>query len=266
MLDFGKKRGLPDQDRIFRLDPAAIVPNPDQPRRTFDQAALDALSSSIRAYGVLQPITVRRVPDGYELVAGERRLRAAIQAGLATVPAVVVQADDSRSAQLALAENLLRENLSCFEQAQAIQRLIEAYGLTQQQVADRLGLQQSTVANKLRLLRLSSTARQIVEAGNLTERHARAALRLLGEESQEKALAVMARKGMTVARADQYISDLLMDKPTKKGRRLLRADVRICLNSIEHAISVMRGSGVKALSNRAELADRYEIHIVIPKG
>ena len=168
--------------RVRYISLNQIRPNPQQPRRSFDEDSLSELAESIRSYGILQPLTVRRQGTGYELVAGERRLRAAAMAGLREVPCLVAQVGEEDSALLALMENLQRRDLDCWEEAEALSRLIARYGLSQEEAARRLGRSQPAVANKLRLLRLPDSVRQFLQENGLTERHARALLRLGTEE------------------------------------------------------------------------------------
>lgn len=168
--------------RVRYISLNQIRPNPQQPRRSFDEDSLSELAESIRRYGILQPLTVRRQGTGYELVAGERRLRAAAMAGLREVPCLVAQVGEEDSALLALMENLQRRDLDCWEEAEALSRLIARYGLSQEETARRLGRSQPAVANKLRLLRLPDSVRQFLQKNGLTERHARALLRLGTEE------------------------------------------------------------------------------------
>ena len=170
--------------RVRYISLNQIRPNPQQPRRSFDEDSLSELAESIRSYGILQPLTVRRQGTGYELVAGERRLRAAAMAGLREVPCLVAQVGEEDSALLALMENLQRRDLDCWEEAEALSRLIARYGLSQEEAARRLGRSQPAVANKLRLLRLPDSVRQFLQENGLTERHARALLRLGTEEQQ----------------------------------------------------------------------------------
>ena len=181
--------------RVQYISLAQLSPNPQQPRRSFDEAALRELADSIRAYGILQPLTVRRTPGGYQLAAGERRMRAARMAGLREVPCLVAQVDEQDAGMLALIENLQRRDLDCFEEAAAIARLISRYGLSQEQAAEKLGKSQSAVANKLRLLRLSPACRALLVEHGLTERHARCLLRLEAEA------------GASITAAAQYDSD-----------------------------------------------------------
>lgn len=169
------------------------APTPNQPRIEFDEASLRSLSDSIRRYGILQPLTVRRTDEGYELIAGERRLRAAKIAGLREVPCLLARSSEEESALLALIENLQRRDLHYLEEAAAIARLIATYGLSQEQAAERLGKSQSAIANKLRLLRLSPDCVRLLREHDLSERHARALLRLTDEEDRLKALQVIGR-------------------------------------------------------------------------
>lgn len=195
--------------RVQYIPLGRIRPNPQQPRRSFDEEDLAELAASIRSCGILQPLTVRRAGEGYELVAGERRLRAARIAGLREVPCLVAQVGEEDSALLALMENLQRRDLDCWEEAQAIARLISRYGLSQEEAARRLGRAQPTVANKLRLLRLPEDVRALLRENGLTERHARALLRLQDPEVQRRAAGDMVRRGMNVAQAEAYVEKLL---------------------------------------------------------
>ena len=225
-----------------RIAPQEIKVNPYQPRQRFSQAELDSLADSIRRYGIITPLTVRRTDGGFELVAGERRLRAARQVGLSTVPCFIVAADGEQSCLMALLENLQREDLDCFEEAESLRQLTEDFGMTQQQAAQRIGKTQSAVANKLRLLRLGEETVQIVRAGGLTERHARALLRL-PEEQQASAAKEMARRNMTVARAERYVEALLQPVQKQKCRILLR-DVRLFCNTVDKGVALLRQSGI----------------------
>ena len=181
------KRDVPKT--VCQIPIHAIMPNPYQPRRSFDSESLEGLTESIKKYGVLQPITVRRLFSGeYELVAGERRLRASALAGMLKIPAIIANLNDSDSAVVALVENIQRENLSFMEEAEAYRNLLYQHGLTQEELALSIGKTQSSVANKIRLLKLSKLIREIIKDHRLSERHARALLRLKTEEEQLKAL------------------------------------------------------------------------------
>ena len=265
-----KSRKNYESDRVFSLPVAQIVPNRAQPRTRFEEDALAELAESIRRYGVLQPLTVRRRSGGgFELVAGERRLRAARMAGLREVPCLVAAVSDEDSSLLALIENIQRRDLNYMEEAAAIRRLIETYGLSQEKVAEKLGKSQSAVANKLRLLKLSSAcAEALLEAG-LTERHARALLRVEGDGARMAALQAIAEKHMNVAQAEAYIEALLQKKeaaPPPRRPNFIIKDVRLFLNSINHSMEIMRRAGVDAQCGREETEDAITLTIRIPKG
>lgn len=252
--------------RVQYISLSQLAPNPQQPRRSFDEAALRELADSIRAYGILQPLTVRRVGSGYQLVAGERRMRAARIAGLREVPCLVAQVDEQDAGMLALIENLQRRDLDCFEEAAAIARLIGRYGLSQEQAAEKLGKSQSAVANKLRLLRLSEPVRQGLRQAGLTERHARALLRLPDETAQLSALAVIAAHSWNVAQTESYIERLLTEAPApQRSATYIIKDVRLFLNSIDRSLQVMRQSGVNADLGRRDTDSEILLTIRIPK-
>ena len=265
----GKKRELFQSRRIHQLPIDKIVPNPRQPRRHFDEQALRELAESIRQHGVLQPLSVQRTAGGYVLVAGERRLRAAGMAGLTHVPCLLVRASDEDSAVLALIENLQRCDLHYLEEAQAIARLIAQYGLSQEEAARRLGRSQSAVANKLRLLRLSEGCAALLRQYGLTERHARAVLRLEGEERQLAALRKMGEAGMNVAAAEAYVEELLHEaqrqEPPRRPIYVIK-DVRLFLNSLRRGMDTIRRAGVDAQYDKEESEEGITITIRIPKG
>ena len=213
-----------ERKKLIQLAPENIRANPAQPRQEFEPEALESLAESIRQNGLLQPVTVRRTQDGsYELVAGERRLRACRMAGVKLIPCIVSGCDARQSAILALLENLQRRDLGVFEEAEGLRRLVEEWGVTQEEAAARLGKSQSSIANKLRLLRLGEEERRIITEAKLTERHARALLRLEKEEERLAALKVVAERGMNVAQTEHYIEQLLgtPDKPQKPRRRVV---------------------------------------------
>ena len=255
-----KSRTVIEPGRVVLLPLGEIHPNPSQPRRVFDPAGLQELAASIAQHGILQPLTVRRTPDGVELVAGERRLRAARLAGLREAPCLVVSVDAQESGLLALIENLQRRDLDFIEEAAGIARLMQQYHLSQQEAARRLGKSQSAVANKLRLLRLR-------QAG-LSERHARALLRLPEEGMQLRVLERMAAGGWTVARTEQYIDALLTQDPESPKRTLapfrLRG-ARVLLNAVQHQLELARASGVLAGSEQTETEREIVLTIRIPK-
>lgn len=254
--------------RVQYIPLGRIRPNPQQPRRSFDEEGLAELAASIRSCGILQPLTVRRARGGYELVAGERRLRAARIAGLREVPCLVAQVGEEDSALLALMENLQRRDLDCWEEAQAIARLISRYGLSQEEAARRLGRAQPTVANKLRLLRLPEDVRALLRENGLTERHARALLRLQDPEVQRRAAGDMVRRGMNVAQAEAYVEKLLQSAqvtPPRGRSTYIIKDVRLFLNSVDRGLHLMRQAGVDAGWNRQDTDREILLTIRIPK-
>ena len=254
--------------RVQYISTTRIRPNPQQPRRSFPEDALAELAESIRRYGILQPLTVRRTDEGYELIAGERRLRAAKLAGLREVPCLLARSSEEESALLALIENLQRRDLHYLEEAAAIARLIATYGLSQEQAAERLGKSQSAIANKLRLLRLSPDCVRLLREHDLSERHARALLRLTDEEDRLKALQVIAARGYNVAQSEAYIEELLKLKQKTPPPRLptyIVKDVRIFLNTIRHSLGLMQRAGVQADMQREDTDDGILLTIRIPK-
>ncbi len=254
--------------RVVYLSVDKIRPNPSQPRRFFDEASLEELSRSILRYGILQPLTVRRGAQGYELIAGERRLRAAKLAGLREVPCLLARADEEASPLLALIENLQRRDLHWYEEASAISKLISAYGLSQEQAAEKLGKSQSAIANKLRLLRLSPECVALLREHGLSERHARALLRLEDNEARLAAAREIAARGWNVSQAEAYIDALLRrsaaTEPPKQPNYIIK-DVRIFLNSIRRQLGIMQRAGVDAAVEREDTEDEIRMVIRIPR-
>jgi len=257
-------KGTDTAARIYNIPTDHIRPNPDQPRKSFDRTALESLAQSIRLHGMLQPLVVRRVSGmRYELIAGERRLMAARLINLDTVPCIVREMDADDSAVAALVENIQRENLSFFEEAQAIARLMYHYGLTQSQAAARLGQSQSSVANKLRLLKLSDKVRTRIIELDLTQRHARALLRLPSEAQQMTILALIEERGLGVVQTEELVRKRLepqMRVRAKKPVGLFR-DARIFVNTINGALSAIEKSGMLISSEKSE--DDTSIEYVI---
>jgi ParB family chromosome partitioning protein len=216
--------GPGDAHRVRLVPIAEVVPNPDQPRDRFDDHALGALAESIRSVGLLAPLVVRRHEGRYVLLAGERRLRAAALAGLAEVPVLVREIDDPRmSLELALVENLLREDLDAIETARGFSRLVEEFGLTQEQVAQRVGRDRATVANALRLLKLPDFAQTALREGRLTAGHARALLALEGPEEVAKAMARIEVSGLNVRQTERMVGDLMRGRRPAVSRAVSRA-------------------------------------------
>lgn len=254
--------------RVRYIPINAVRPNPQQPRRSFDETALRELADSISAYGILQPLTVRDRGGVYELVAGERRLRAARIAGLREVPCLIAEVGEEDAALLALIENLQRRDLDYMEEAAAIARLIRRYGLSQQQAAEKLGKSQPTIANKLRLLRLSAPVIDCLRQYGLTERHARTLLRLTDPEQQLAAAQHIGKLGLNVAQTEQYIDRLTAENRTEPPRRrptYVIKDVRLFLNSVERGVRLMQSAGVGAEVGRRDTEEEILLTIHIPK-
>ena len=247
--------------RVVFLPARSIRPNPAQPRKVFRPEALEELSESIQRHGILQPLSVRRSGLGYELIAGERRLRAAQMAGLTEIPCIIMQMDDRESGMAAMIENLQRQDLDFIEEAQGIANLMELFGMSQEQAARMLGKSQSAVANKLRILRHSDPVLAALREGGLTERHARALLRLETEESRLSAIAQIVRQGMSVARTEKYIAELLA-RPEEPPRK---TNVTSFLNSLTQSLQKIQKSGVSAVSERRETDSQIVLTITIPK-
>ena len=264
---------------VIRVPVDLITPNPAQPRKLFSEYALLSLSDSIKRHGIIQPLIVRETKSGYELIAGERRLRAGMMAGLTAVPCILWDADSDRSAELAIIENLQREDLNMFEEAQAIKSLIETCKMTQETAAQRLSCSQSYIANKLRLLRLPQEQRSAILESCLTERHARALLRIADEKTRAQALDTIIKRSMNVAAAEEYVEDLLCAKSRAEAeaaakektekfdrdfkRRMLLRDMRLFYNSIDHAVESVRNCGINVETTKSKTENGTMIHILI---
>lgn len=205
-----------DAGSVTQLRVSEVFPNPDQPRRDFDEAALNELAESIRRNGVIQPLAVRRVEDGYQIIAGERRWRACRLAGIAHVPAVVLEVDEKTAFELAMIENLQREDLNPIEEAQGFQKLMETSGLTQEEAAQRVGRSRPAVANALRLLALPKTLMKYVKDKTLSAGHARALLSLQTEDEMAQAAALIIAKELSVRETEALVKTFGMEKPEKK--------------------------------------------------
>lgn len=257
---------------IIYLRPDELQPNPVQPRKSFDDEALRELSESIKTYGILNPLTVRLRQGRYELVAGERRLRAAKLAGLRELPCILLEINMEDAGLIALVENLQRKDLDFVEEAEGLSRLIRMFGLSQEEAARRIGKSQSAVANKLRLLRLGDNMLQRLRENGLSERHGRALLRL-PQEQREAALEHITENGLTVAATDDYIEELLScppesppeEKPAAKRSFILK-DVRVFLNTLSRSIDLMKQGGIAAGMQRQETEDALIVTISIPKA
>lgn len=261
------KKGIYETGRVLFLPVEAILPNPNQPRKLFSQEELEELARSIQALGILQPLTVRRREGSWELVAGERRLRAAKLAGLEQVPCLAVQTDSQSSSLMALVENLQRRDLDFWEEALALRRLIDTYHLSQEETARRLGKSQSAVANKLRLLRLPEAVLSALRDGGCSERHARALLPLADPELQRAAAQRILSQQLTVAQTEALVEGLLAaeEKPAKRSPTFIVKDIRLFLNTISHSLDVMRSAGVNAQYRREDTEEEILLTIHIPR-
>ncbi|MDE6592614.1 MAG: ParB/RepB/Spo0J family partition protein [Oscillospiraceae bacterium] len=253
--------------RVIEIDMDRIYPNPNQPRRIFDSEELEDLAASIKTNGLIQPITVRRVDVGFELVAGERRLRAARLCGMTEIACIVIETTERGSAMMSLVENMQRKDLNFFEEAEAIKVMIDLFGLTQEDVAVRLGKTQSAVANKLRLLRLNRNDRiKIIEYG-FTERHARALLKVENDEMRENIIREIYERKLNVDNTERLIDNVM--KRDKELRRIKKCrgafrDVRLFVNTINHAIEVMQAAGINAEVTKKNEKEYIEYVVRIP--
>lgn len=253
-------------NKVVQIDTDRIKPNPYQPRRDFDD--LEGLAQSIAQNGILQPLTVRKENGEIELVAGERRLRAARMIGMPTVPCIVVEMTGRNSAAVALIENIQRRDLSVFDEAEAIAKLIDFYGMTQEDAATKLGKSQSTIANKVRLLKLSDKVRKKASEYSLTERHARALLKLDTEEQQLEAVEAIHNRDLNVEATERLIDGMikkLQDQKSLQKRSVVFKDVRLFVNTINKAIEMMKAAGINADSQKKQNDDYIEYIVRIPK-
>ena len=261
------KKGIFDSGRVLFLPVDSILPNPDQPRTLFSQPELEELADSIQSMGILQPLTVRRREGGWELVAGERRLRAAKLAGLREVPCLSIQTDGQSSSLLALVENLQRRDLDFWEEALALRKLIDTYHISQDEAARRLGKSQSAVANKLRLLKLDPAVLTILREGGCTERHARALLRLEDPAQQREAAQQVTERSLTVAQTESMVEAMLSSPSSgpKKKPTFIVKDVRLFLNTLSRSLDLMRSAGVNACCRREDTDEEILLTIHIPR-
>lgn len=257
--------------KLIMLKPSEITVTDGQPRKSFDEYELKQLTDSIRSSGIIQPISVRKTENGYILIAGERRLRAAAAAGLRRVPCVVHKADEETAALYSIIENMQRSSLTVFEEAEGINRLINEYGMSQSEAAERLGIAQSTLSNKLRLLRLDESVKERIISAGLTERHARALLRL-PDDKRNEALDRIIAEGLTLRQTEEYIFDILNpaqepdDAPDEPVRKAVIGDVRLFSNSLSKLVTTLRNAGINANSRKYETDNYIEFKVRIPKN
>lgn len=268
------KNNVSGKNKIVQEIPIdKIRPNPYQPRKEFSKQALEELSQSIKEYGVLQPITVRRIgSDSYELVAGERRLRASKMVGMEYIPAIVIATHEKDSAILAMIENLQREDLHYLDEAVGYASLIQDHGFTQEELAKKIGKNQSTIANKIRLLRLPDNIKKLLIMNNLTERHARALLRIPDDELKLKALKQIIKKKYTVKETEMMITRILKKLQFEQNEKMDQvkmhryySDTRIFINTIKKAVNMIKEYGLKPQVTQKDKDDCIEIIVKIPK-
>ncbi|MBO5845761.1 MAG: ParB/RepB/Spo0J family partition protein [Clostridia bacterium] len=265
----------PMSSHVLQIKVDDIRPNRSQPRADFDNNSIIRLADSIRRYGIIQPLTVRRsdIDDiyAYELVAGERRLRAARILGYFTVPCIIIEADERMSAEMAIIENLLRKDLNMFEQAYGFKKLIENYGLTQDEVARRMSLSQSAVANKIRLLKLTDAEQELILENELSERHARALLKIDSVEMRIEAIRYISSMSMNVINSEKYIETVLKRAETKqKDAKTMQASckersARLFVDGVKRRVSNLNKQGGNATVDVVDLSDVVEVRIKIAK-
>ena len=253
--------------RVIEIDMDRIYPNPNQPRRRFTDSDMAELAASIKINGLIQPIVVRRIEMGYELVAGERRFRAARLCGMTEIPCIIVDTTERGSAMISLVENMQRKDLNFFEEAEAINSLTELFGLTQEDIALRLGKKQSTIANKMRLLKLSKEERKLILEYGLTERHARALLKIDDNLIRMELIKIIFERKLNVENTEKLIESTL--KRNNEIRRIRKCkgafrDVRIFVNTITHAVEIMQAAGINAVMQKSKEKEYTEYIVRIP--
>lgn len=256
------------KDEVKQLPVNKIVPNQFQPRTVFDEDKIEELAQTLKTHGMIQPIVVRKQADRYEIIAGERRFRAVKKLGWDTIPAIIRDFDDAKTASVALIENLQREELSVIEEASAYAKLIELHGLTQESLAQRLGKSQSTIANKLRLLKLPEKVQQALLNKQITERHGRALMSLKDEEKQLELLNEIIEKQLNVTQTDARVKEILEGKPKKQKKAQKKAiskDIRIAVNTIRQSMKMVQQSGLAIEMEEEDHGDYYQFLIRIPR-
>lgn len=259
-----------EPEQIISIPISSIVSNPYQPRKHFEKEKIEELAQSINTYGLLQPIILTKSDDGYQIAAGERRFLACSFLGWKEIPAIVREYQDSTLAAVALIENLQREDLDFIEEAQGYRRLIEEFNLTQEVLAQRLGKSQSTIANKLRILKLPDEIIQGIKKGKLTERHARSLLRLESLDKQKEALNIMIDLELNVKEADELVEKFLMESRQKKVKvkslkKVVIRDIRIFLNTIRQAVQIIEKAGLVPEVEEIDGEGFWEVRIRLPK-
>ena len=258
------------EGRVIFIPVESIMPNRCQPRTRFEQESLERLSNSIKEYGIIQPLTVRENPEKssyssfqYELIAGERRLRAAKQIGIKEVPCIIIESDTKKSAELAIIENLHRDDLNIFEEASAIASLIALHKLTQEQIAIQLSLTQASIANKLRLLKLSEPEKSVILSNNLTERHARALLRIKSADERQRTLSHIVANSLNVKQTEEYIDKLIAPPELKQETRIY--NYQDLISGITKAVEFTRNNGLAVRTLQTETDTDIIYTVQIPK-
>lgn len=251
---------------VYDIPQDLILPNPNQPRKRFDFDELENLAQSIRENGILQPITVRRTDDKkFELIAGERRLRAARLVGLVKIPAIVIDMEQKDSALFAIIENLQRQSLGFFEEAEAIEKLINEFNMSREDVCRKLSIAPSTLSNKLRILKLPEEMRFKLSKAGLTERHARALLALEDDNQRARALSIVIDRHLNVSETERMIEQMLHRNTRQRNNIRGIRDVRLFINTLNHAVDTIRRAGVDADTARSETEEYIEYVVRIPK-
>lgn len=264
MLSFKKER----QSVFKEINVNLISKNPHQPRTFFDEAEIKSLADSIKEYGILNPLTIREKSGGYELISGERRLRAAKLAGFAFVPCHIIGASEIKSAQIALVENIVRQDLDFFEEAAALKQLSSQFGMTQSEIAAKISKTQSAVANKIRLLKLSPMCIDIIKEYSMTERHARALLRIEDEVLQCSVAKYIGEKGLNVQACENHIDMVLrnVSKSRKKNStKFFVKDLRLFVNAVKNHVATLSQNGIDALYEQSEDENYTVISVKIPR-
>lgn len=272
---FSRMFGLSDKtesEEIRQIPVDEIVPNPYQPRTVFDDEKIDELCQTIRTHGLIQPIVVRVRDNRYELIAGERRLRASKKLGMERIPAIIKEFNDTQTASIALIENLQREGLTAIEEAVAYQKLIDLHNLTQESLAQRLGKGQSTIANKLRLLHLPQPIQDALMSRQVTERHARALIPLKDEEAQLRVLQEILERDWNVKQTETRVKQILdslenpkEEKENKPRWKAFSRDARIAINTVRQSIDMVMQTGLPVETNEEDYEEYYQFTIRIPK-
>ncbi len=256
------------KDEIMQLPVDAIVPNQFQPRTVFDDDKIEELAQTLKTHGMIQPIVVRKQGDNYEIIAGERRYRAVKKLGWEKIPAIVRNFNDSQTASVALIENLQREELTVIEEAAAYAKLIEIHGLTQESLAQRLGKSQSTIANKLRLLKLPEQVQKALMNKQITERHGRALMSLKDEEKQLQLLNEIIEKQLNVKQTDERVKMMTAGKQKKQAKprkKAISKDMRIAVNTIRQSMNMVKESGLSIEMEEEDHGEYYQFIIRIPR-